>query len=162
MNGLGNQVDFSMKIYDGLLDAVNKYGDHSPQGKLVNLKVLQEYKYSSYQMFQAEDKELQFHLGRQLAAYNEAALILLLFSNGKTGKLTVSDLNSFFEHQTFPPNFYRRHTPATMADITSMGMAIRNAHPIHPGANDAHGNWIVDQPAFTNFVSSLYRVRSLY
>lgn len=149
--GLGNHVDFSMKIYDGLLEAIQKYGTPSPKGNLVNLKVLQEYKYSSYQMFQAEDKEIQFHLGRQLAAYNEAALILLLFSNGKTNELTVSDLNSFFEHQTFPPNFYRRAQPATMGDITGLGMQIREAHPVLPGANDANGNWIVDQPVYTNF-----------
>jgi len=109
-------------------------------------------------MFQAEDKELQFHLGRQLAAYNEAALILLLFSNGKTNQLTLSDVESFFEHQTFPPNFYRRATPASMKDITTLGMQIRDAHPIQPGANDANGNWVVDQPAFTNFVSlSIYK-----
>jgi hypothetical protein len=119
----------------------------------VNLKVLQEYKYSTYQMFQAEDKELQFHLGRQLAAYNEAALILILFSNGKTNQLTVSDLQSFFANQTFPPNFYRRAQPATMADITGLAIMIREAHPIQPGANDANGNWVVDQPAFTNYVS---------
>jgi len=149
--GLGNQVDFSMEIYDGLLDAIEKYGDDSSNGKLINLKVLQEYKYSSYQMFQAEDKELQFHLGRQLAAYNEAALILLLFSNGKTNQLTTSDLSSFFANQTFPPNFYRRATPATMKDITGLGMQIREAHPIMPGANDENGNWVIDQPVFTNY-----------
>jgi hypothetical protein len=105
-------------------------------------------------MFQAEDKKLEFHLGRQLAAYNEAALILLLFSNGKTNQLTVPDLTSFFAHQTFPPNFYRRATPAGIKDITGLGIQIREAHPIMPGANDENGNWVIDQPIFTNYVSS--------
>jgi hypothetical protein len=138
-----------------MVDAIEKYGDNSPQGKLVNVKALQEYKYSSYQMFQAKDKLLEFHLGRQFAAYNEAALILLLFSNGKTNKLTINDLNSFFEHQRFPDNFYRRHTPANLKDIAGLGMEIREAHPVLPGSNDPNGNWVVDQPVYTNFVSDM-------
>lgn len=109
-------------------------------------------------MFQAEDKELQFHVGRQFAAYNEAALVLLLFTNGKTKKLTIDDLDSFFVHQKFPPNFYRRQTPASLADIAGLGVQIRDAHPVPPGANDANGNWVVDQPPFTNFVSPSLKI----
>jgi len=169
--GLGDQVNFDLQIFDHVsisnffppcfsnytpqfIDTVEKYGGVNAKGeRLVNLKVMQEYKYSTYQMFQGEDKELQFHLGRQLAAYNEAALILLTFTNGKTNQLTLSDLKTIFEQQTFPPNFYRRSSPASLLDITSLGMQIRDAHPVLPGANDANGNWVVDQPVFTNLVS---------
>jgi hypothetical protein len=62
-------------------------------------------------------------------------------------------MTSFFVNQTFGDNFFRRNGPAGAAIIGATAGAVRNAHPIPPGANDANGNYIVDTPAFTNFVS---------
>ena len=60
-------------------------------------------------------------------------------------------MTSFFQNQTFGDDFHRRQGGAGAAILSPVAMAVRNAHPIAPGANDANGNYIIDTPAFTNF-----------
>src|ERR1700749_1897493 len=64
-------------------------------------------------------------------------------------------MTSFFKNQTFGDDFYRRQGPAGAAILGVSSAAVRNAHPIAPGANDANGNYVIDTPAITNFVSRL-------
>jgi hypothetical protein len=63
-------------------------------------------------------------------------------------------MTNFFANQTFGDNFYRREGPAGAAIISTSGAAVRDAHPICPGANDEKGNYIMDLPTFTDFVSN--------
>src|ERR1700742_871662 len=65
-------------------------------------------------------------------------------------------MTSFFANQTFGDDFYRRQGPAGSVILGATSAAVRNAHPISPGANDANGNYVIDTPAITNFVSNLY------
>jgi hypothetical protein len=62
-------------------------------------------------------------------------------------------MTNFFQNQTFGDDFHRRQGPAGAAILGVSSAAVRNAHPIAPGANDANGNYVIDTPAITNFVS---------
>jgi hypothetical protein len=62
-------------------------------------------------------------------------------------------MTNFFVNQTFGPDFFRRQGPAGAAIIGAAAAAVRDAHPVPPGANDANGNYIMDLPSFTDFVS---------
>jgi hypothetical protein len=64
-------------------------------------------------------------------------------------------MTSFFANQTFGDDFYRRQGPAGAAILGMSAAAVRNAHPIAPGANDVNGNYVIDTPAFTDYVSLL-------
>jgi hypothetical protein len=115
--------------------------------------------------------QLSFPISRQLTAYAESTFTLELMQDGKfsyqcrleilTNKLlgrtnttSMKQLKSFFQNQTFGPNFYRRGAPAGITLLGPLSSEIRDAHPIAAGKNDANGNYILDTPASTNFVSA--------
>jgi hypothetical protein len=75
---------------------------------------------------------------------------------GRTNETSVRQMTSFFQNQTFGDNFFRRQGPAGSAILGPVATAVRNAHPVPPGANDANGNYIIDTPAFTDFTCDGY------
>lgn len=83
--------------------------------------------------------------------------MLNFFANGTDGTLSVLGLTSIFRNQTFPPNFYRRSSPAELDQISAVAGRVMNAidPPIMPGKN-VNGQYVFDQPVFTNFVSRLF------
>jgi hypothetical protein len=68
-------------------------------------------------------------------------------------------MTNFFQNQTFGDDFFRRQGPAGAAILSQSSGAVRDAHPIAPGANDANGNYVIDTPAFSNFVSFFLLLR---
>jgi hypothetical protein len=83
--GDGDSVNLSSSLYRDLLNYAAQYADDGPDGNntLVNVKTFQEYKYHNFIEDQQSDEQLQFHIGRQLTAYSEAAFVLELFQDGK-------------------------------------------------------------------------------
>ncbi len=79
-----------------------------------------------------------------------------------TGNVTSDYLGSLFRNNTFPPNFYRRVGPADFSVIGSVVSNLNTAHTITPGANDENGNYIIDSPMYTNFVSDPSFLLKLY
>jgi hypothetical protein len=73
----------------------------------------------------------------------------------------MKQLKYFFQNQTFGPDFYRRGTPAGIILLGTLAGEVRDAHPIPGGKNDANGNYILDTPASTNFVSAIPRVKDI-
>jgi hypothetical protein len=82
---VGDHVNFNSTMYNELLGYVAQYADDGPEGPktVVNIKTFQEFKYNRFNEDQAEDKQLQFHIGRQLTTYTEVAFILELMQDGK-------------------------------------------------------------------------------
>lgn len=89
-HGVGDSVNFNSTMFDELLGYVARYGDDGPEGPktVVNIKAFQEFKYNRFNEDQAEDKQLQFHIGRQLTTYSEVAFILELMQDGKLQCIT--------------------------------------------------------------------------
>lgn len=83
--GVGDSVNFNPAIFDELLGYVAKYADDGPEGPktVVNIPTFQEFKYNRFNEDQAQDKELQFHIGRQLTTYTEVAFVLELMQDGE-------------------------------------------------------------------------------
>jgi len=151
--GIGDAVNFNSTMFAELLRYVAQYADDGPEGPktVVNIPTFQEFKYNRFLEDQAEDKELQFHIGRELTTYTEVAFILELMQDGRYNQTSVRQMTSFFQNQTFGDDFYRRQGPGGAAVLSPVAGQVRDAHPIAPGANDANGNYIIDTPAFTNF-----------
>jgi len=157
-NALGDSVNYNMTSFDALLAYIDFYGDDGPDGPktVVNSKVFQEFKYDLFNYYQKHDKDLQFHIGRQLTAYSEVAFILELMQDGRTKQVSKKQLTNFFEHQTFGDDFYRREGPAGLPELSKTGMVVMTAYPIPAGQNDENLNWVLDEPASTNFVCDGY------
>lgn len=171
--GLGDPVTFDPDMFTQFNEYLAKYGDDGPEGPktVVNVKTFQEFKYDRFVDDQKEDKVLQFHIGRQLTTYTEVAFVLELMQDGMSSHVvpvnlahqtlhsgrynqtSIRQMTNFFQNQTFGDDFYRRQGPAGAAVLSPVAASVRNAHPIAPGANDASGNYVIDTPAFSNFVS---------
>ena len=69
----------------------------------------------------------------------------------------MSDVTTIFQDQTFPPNFYRHATPleldAVSATASAVMTAIGNLDPLMRPGENIDGQYIPDEPIFTNFVS---------
>jgi len=158
---LGDNRNFNPDLYDMLLQYVAKFGDDGPEGPktIVTQKVFEEFKFDGFNRFQAIDPEMQYHAGRQLAAYLETAFVLHAFANGTTGNTSISGMTSFFAHQTFPPNFFRRSSPATLTALAPTVMDVRAAHPIPPGMN-INGTYVNDPGNFSNFACATYEYQA--
>jgi hypothetical protein len=83
--GAGDNVNFNNTMFNELLGYVAQYADDGPEGPktVVNIKTFQEFKFNRFNEDQAEDKQLQFHIGRQLTTYTEVAFILELMQDGE-------------------------------------------------------------------------------
>ena len=161
-NAIGDSVNFQDDLFDMLLNYVGRYGDSSPESgnySIVNHKVFQEFKFDRFNQDQQEDKQLQLPLGRVFTTFSEVAFILEFFANGTTTQLSANGLGSIFRNQTFAPNWFRRASPAGLPILANVSTDVRCAHPIAPGANDRHGNYVHDSDAMCNggfdFVSPL-------
>ena len=84
-HGVGDSVHFNSTMFNELLGYVARFGDDGPEGPktVVNIKTFQEFKFDRFNEDQAEDKQLQFHIGRQLTTYSEVAFILELMQDGE-------------------------------------------------------------------------------
>jgi Peroxidase, family 2 len=84
-HGIGDSVNFNATMFKELLGYVAELAGDGPEGPktVVNIPTFQEFKYMRYLEDQAEDKELQFHIGRQLTTYTEVAFILELMQDGE-------------------------------------------------------------------------------
>jgi len=84
-HAVGDSVNFNSTFYDELLSYVAQYADDGPEGPktVVNIKTFQEFKFNRFNEDQQQDKQLQFHIGRQLTTYTEVAFILELFQDGE-------------------------------------------------------------------------------
>ncbi|KAG5653737.1 hypothetical protein H0H81_010994 [Sphagnurus paluster] len=144
---IGDNIHFQADLYDQLLDLVAQYGDDSAvtgPRSIVNLRVMQEFKFKRFLDSQAADKKLEYHIGRLLLSYGESAFTLSFFANGTEGTLSVPTMTSFFRDQTFPANWNRRSSPGTIDEIGDQAGDVYAAYPIPPGANNATGAYIAD------------------
>jgi hypothetical protein len=82
--------------------------------------------------------------------------MLIYASIGRTNQTSVAQMTTFFQNQTFGDNFYKRQGPAGIPVFGPIVTAVRGAHPIPPGANDANGNYVIDTPPFTDFTCDGY------
>jgi len=144
---IGDNKNFQTDLFAELLGVVAQFGDNSTvtgPRSIVNIRVMQEFKAKRFLDSQAADKQLQYHVGRLLLSYGEAAFTLNFFANGTDGILSVSTMTSFFRDQRFPPLWHRR---SSVGDITKIGtdaITVFLAHPVPPGANDASGTYVTD------------------
>lgn len=138
---------------------VQQFGEASTQGpnsvnNLINIEAFGQFKFGQFQEFQEQDKQLSYHIERQITTYSEVAFVLELLAgdNNNTHTITIDRMASFFRDQKFPPGFTRRNGGAGLAILSATAGQTMGVHPIAPGANDANGNYVTDPP-FTNFVS---------
>lgn len=83
-NGIGDSINFNETRFGEFLEYVKKYGDDGPEGPktVVNVKAFQEFKYDRFVEDQAEDKQIDFRIARQLTTYTEVAFVLELMQDG--------------------------------------------------------------------------------
>jgi len=117
---------------------------------------MQEFKFQRFLESQTENPDLQYHVGRLLLSYGEAAFTLNFFANGTDGTLSVPTMTSFFQDQRFPPNFSRRSSPGGLDVIGNDAINVFLAHPVAPGANNASGAYIADNVNTTDLGCALY------
>ncbi|KAF5380171.1 hypothetical protein D9615_006106 [Tricholomella constricta] len=144
---IGDNRNFQADLYNQLLSLVDQFGDNSTvtgPRSIVNLRVMQEFKFKRFTDSQMVDKQLEYHVGRLLLSYGEAAFTLNFFANGTDGILTVPTMTSFFRDQKFPANWRRRPSAGTLDIIGNDAINIFLAHPVLPGANDANGTYVPD------------------
>jgi len=149
---IGDNRNFNQTLFNELLAVVAQFGDNSNvtgPNSIVNIKSMQEFKFNRFVEDQVEDPVLQYHIGRFLLSYGEAAFTLNFFANGTDGTLSVPTMTSFFKDQTFPNNWHRRASPGTFALIGTGAIEIESAHPIAPGANNAQGQFVPDNLTVT-------------
>ncbi|GLB36909.1 putative peroxidase, family 2 [Lyophyllum shimeji] len=147
---IGDNRNFQPALYSQLLDLVSQFGDDSTvtgPRSIVNMKVMQEFKFKRFTDSQAADKQLQYHVGRLLLSYGESAFTLNFFANGTDGTLSVPTMTSFFRDQTFPANWNRRSAPGGLSLIGNDAVNVLAAHPVLPGANNANGVYVTDNTA---------------
>jgi len=157
-HALGDSVNFNPDLFDMLLTYVDKYGDDGPEGpkSVVTQKVFEEYKYDSFMRFQQLDPVMQYHSGRQLAAFTESSEILNLFADGRTGNVTRSILTDFFQNQKFGDDWFRRDGLAEVDVLGPTLLAIRAAHPVPPGMNAPNGTYVPDVGNFSDPICAGY------
>jgi hypothetical protein len=88
--------------------------------------------------------KLTFHAGRHGFAYGESAFVLQFMPSSTHGNLTVDVMNSFFEHERFPPNWFRRATPFDFSGVGTWADLVEEPFPIDPGAKNASGVYVDD------------------
>jgi len=157
---VGDNRNFQVDLYDSLLLTVGQFGSDSPitgNRSIVTLQVMQEFKFQRFVVDQVHNPELQYHIGRFLLSYGEAAFTLNFFANGTTQELSVPTMGSFFRNQTFPENWHRRSSPGSLDLIGTDATEILAAHPIVPGANDANGNFVADTLPASGTLCALYQ-----
>ncbi|KZT41007.1 Cloroperoxidase [Sistotremastrum suecicum HHB10207 ss-3] len=146
---LGDDRHFQDSLFDQFLAYIGHFGDNSPvtgNYSLVNLKVMQEFKWERFLDDQSRDPKLSFHAGRIGSSYNEAAFILKFFANGTDETLSIPSLGSIFRNQTFAPNWWRRASPGDVALILATASDVLSAHPVQPGQNAPNLTYITDPP----------------
>lgn len=145
---IGDNRNFNQTLFNELLAVVAEFGDDSPvtgPKSIVNLAVMQQFKFNRFNEDQPEDPVLQYHIGRFLLSYGEASFTLNFFANGTDELLSVPVMTSFFADQRFPPNnWHRRATPGTFEVIGINATQVEEAHPLDPGANNATGQYVAD------------------
>ncbi|KZT33644.1 Cloroperoxidase [Sistotremastrum suecicum HHB10207 ss-3] len=162
---LGDDRNFQDSLFDQFLTFIGQYGDNSTvtgPHSLVNLRVMQEFKYQRFIDDQKRNPALSFHASRVASSYNEAAFILKFFANGTDETLSVPSLGSIFRNQTFTPNWWRRASPGNLSLITSTASMINSVNTlfyIPPGENKG-GKYMPDppfygcDPAYYDFVTN--------
>ncbi|GLB39248.1 putative peroxidase, family 2 [Lyophyllum shimeji] len=148
---IGDNIHFQRELFAQLLDLVAQYGDNSTvtgPRSVVNRRVMEEFKFKRFVDSQAADKKLEYHIGRVLLSYGEAAFTLNFFANGTDGILSTSTMTSFFRDQRFPKGFYRRSAAGNLDKIGEDAGAILSAKPVPPGANAPNGTYIPDTDNF--------------
>ncbi|KAG6898492.1 hypothetical protein C0993_006454, partial [Termitomyces sp. T159_Od127] len=146
---LGDNIHFQPDLFDELLDIVAQVGyDSEVTGpkSIVNAQALSQFKLKRFMQSQSENVKLQYHVGRFLLSYGEAAFTLNFFANvlGTDGTLSVPAMTSIFRDQKFAPNWFRRSSPGTI-DIIGISVAqVFVSNPVLPGANAPNGMYIVD------------------
>jgi len=154
---IGDNRNFQADLFAQLLALVAEFGDNSTvtgPRSVVNQRVMQEFKFKRFVDSQAADKKLEYHIGRLLLSYGEAAFTLNFFANGTDGILSASTMTSFFRDQRFPEGFYRRSAAGNINKIGADAIAIFAAKPVAPGANAPNGTYIRDTANVTG--CSLY------
>ncbi|KAG6807389.1 hypothetical protein H0H92_007770 [Tricholoma furcatifolium] len=156
---IGANVNFQPPLFDQLLAIVAVVGGNSTvtgPRSVVNEESLSLFKLLRFEESQAENPDLQYHIGRLLLSYGETGFTLNFFANvlndcpalGTDGVLSVSTLTSIFRDQKFPDNFYRRSSPGTgdIIGATSNDVFLKN--PVSPGVNAPNGTYILDPGPF--------------
>ena len=101
---------FNSYIFSQLLLYVGRYGADGVEGPMSVLtnEALAEYKFDEFQRFQQLDKNMTFHLERQVSTYSEVGFLLnILATEGAplsatgAGATCVITVNDFTEDQDF-------------------------------------------------------------
>jgi len=150
---IGDNRNFNQTLFNELLALVDEFGDDDPvtgPKSIVNIKVMEEFKFNRFTEDQVQDPVLQYHIGRFLLSYGEAAFTLNFFANGTTESLSVPVMTSFFKDQQFPTNnWHRKASPGGFDLIGNNASQIVAAHPVAPGANNAQGVYVADNLTVT-------------
>ncbi|KZS95132.1 Cloroperoxidase [Sistotremastrum niveocremeum HHB9708] len=148
--GEGDFQNFQDDLYDEFLTYVGRFGGDSTvtgDASVVNLKVMQEFRWHRFQQEVASDENLVYNLARLSVSYNEAAFVITLFP-GADAEMNTGILGSFFRNQTFPPNWSRTGTIGTFDAILDVAEQILQAHPVSAGRN-INGQYVLDAPPNT-------------
>jgi len=145
---IGDNRNFQVDLYDELLITLGEFGDDSPitgNRTVFNNRTMGEFKYRRFVEDQVANRELQYHVGRFILSYGEAAFPLIFFANGTDGVLSVETMGSFFRNQTFPENWHRRATAGGFDIVGEYGGVIQAVHSdILPGSNNDQGVFVLD------------------
>jgi hypothetical protein len=60
------------------------------------------------------------------------------------GNLTVDVMSSFFEHERFPENWFRRASPFDFLGVNEWADLVEEPFPVPPGAKNASGVYVDD------------------
>jgi len=150
---IGNQKDFNATLFHSFLDVIaQKGGDHPLYGpkSIVNHESFSAFKKQRFTEAQHDNPKLVFHAGRLLLSFWETSFVLNMFANGTTGLATVPIVKSFFQNQTFPPNWHRRDGAASFEIIAKDADIVRFGAPVLPGVNGPDGKYVLDPLPLNN------------
>jgi len=144
---IGDNRNFNQTLFNELLAVTAQFGNDSTvtgPKSIVNIKVMQEFKFNRFVEDQLANPVLQYHIGRLLLSYGEASFTLNFFANGTDGTLSVPTMTSFFKNQRFPTNNWHRRADPGGFELIGEGVdEIESAHPVAPGVN-VQGKYVLD------------------
>jgi hypothetical protein len=137
---IGDNRRFNQSLFDTLLSIQKQYSTD----QYVTPLVLHQSKAERFNYSMTHNPTFSYHNVRETFSFGEASFMLTFFANGTEGKLSVPTMTSFFQKETFPPNWHRHDGAANITQVTNKGLEVALPDFPIPGGKNSAGVYVND------------------